>query len=390
MRTKTKVVLVIFLLALIAGGVVLSQWNASRTAAETSASSVPGKAPGGVPVSVTTTIVKKQDLPVTVVANGTVVALQAVDVRAQVNSTVTAIHFKEGQTVAKGALLFTLDNRGEAAAQTRADAQITKSRSDYANAERNLKRQRELFEQKFISQAALDTAINQVELLKGQLAVDQASADVTRVAKSLTEIRAPFSGRTGAINVRVGSLTQPTGAPMVTISQIDPIAVSFALPERELAYVQQAFAKGEVPISIDASATRPQTVVGKLSFIESTIDTASGTIPMKATFANSNLSLWPGMFVSVSVPTRVIAGASVVPVQTVQTGPERKFVYAVSADNIATIQPVEVTLIQGGFAAVTGVAPGTRVVVEGAQNVRPKGPVKEEGKSAPSSPAQTK
>jgi RND family efflux transporter MFP subunit len=407
MRTKTKVVLVVCLLAFIAGGVALSQWNTSRSAAESPANGTPGKAAGGAPVSVTTTMVKKQDLPVTVSANGTVVALQVVDVRAQVNSTVTAIHFKEGQTVAKGAPLFTLDGRGEAAAQTRAEAQITKSRSDYANAERNLKRQRELFEQKFISQAALDTAINQVELLRGQLAVDQASGDVTRVAKSLTEIRAPFSGRTGAISVRVGSLTQPAGSPMVTISQIDPIAVSFALPERELAYVQQSFAKGDVPISIDASATRPQAVVGKLSFIESTIDTASGTIPMKATFANSNLSLWPGMFVSVSVPTRVIADASVVPVQAVQTGPERKFVYAVSGDNIATIQPVEVTLIQGGFAAVTGVAPGTRVVVEGAQNVRPKGPVKEEGKPSksevttdakatapektdPSSPAKTK
>lgn len=390
MRTNTKVALVVCLIAIAGGGVAFSQWNASRAIAEPPANGAPGKATGGAPVSVTTTIVKKQDLPVAVVANGTVVALQAVDIRAQVNSTVTAIHFKEGQTVAKGALLFTLDSRSEAAAQSRADAQITKSRSDYANAERNLKRQRELFEQKFISQAALDTAINQVELLKGQLAVDQASADVTRVAKSLTEIRAPFSGRTGAISVRVGSLTQPTGAPMVTISQIDPIAVSFALPERELAYVQQSLAKGEVPISIDASATRPQAVVGKLSFIESTIDTASGTIPMKATFANSNLSLWPGMFVNITVPTRTINDASVVPVQAVQTGPERKFVYAVSAENIATIQPIEVTLIQGGFAAVTGVAPGTRVVVEGAQNVRPKGSVKEEEKSAPPSPAQTK
>jgi RND family efflux transporter MFP subunit len=239
-----------------------------------------------------------------------------------------------------------------------------------------------LFEQKFISQAALDTATNQVDLLKGQLAVDQASAEVSRVAKSLTEIRAPFTGRSGAISVRVGSLVQPTGAALVTISQIDPIAVSFGLPERERAAVQQSLATGEVAVSVTLPDAQKQTLVGKLSFVESTIDTASGTIPMKATFANAGYPLWPGMFVNVTIPTRTIVDAAVVPVQAVQTGPERKFVYVVSAENVATIRPVEVTLIQGGLAAITGVAPGTRIVVEGAQNVRPNGVVREGGGKA--------
>ncbi|MEI6738578.1 MAG: efflux RND transporter periplasmic adaptor subunit, partial [Pseudomonadota bacterium] len=319
----------------------------------------------------------QQALPVTVITNGTVVPLQAVDIRAQINSTVQAIHFKEGQTVNQGDLLFTLDNRTEDAAQKRAEAQATKSRNDYANAERALKRQRDLYDQKFISPAGLDTVVNQADLSKGQLAVDEASAEVARVAKTLTEIRAPFKGRTGAINIRVGSLVQPTGTALVTISQIDPIAITFALPERELPYVQQAFAKGDVPISAELAGAQKQTLVGKLSFVESTIDTASGTIPMKATFANNAFTLWPGMFVNISAPTRIIAKANVIPVQAVQTGPERKFVYVVSTDNKASMQPVEVLRIQSGLAVVTGVAPGTRIVVEGAQNVRPNGAVVE-------------
>jgi RND family efflux transporter MFP subunit len=389
MRTKSKVGLAVIAVALVGGGVGYMQWNGARTAAQTTTSAAngtqngtPGKtAGGGAPVSVTTTLVKNQTLPVTAVANGTVVALQSVDIRAQVNATIKAIHFKEGVTVKKGDLLFSLDNRTEEAAQKRADAQVVKSQSDYTNAERTLKRQRELFEQKFISQAALDTATNQVDLLKGQLAVDQASAEVSRVARSLTEIRAPFTGRSGAISVRIGSLVQPTGAALVTISQIDPIAVSFGLPERERAAIQQSMDKGDVAVSVELegeqSQKQKQALVGKLSFVESTIDSTSGTIPMKATFANPGYPLWPGMFVNVTIPTRSIADAAVVPVQAVQTGPERKFVYVISAENVATIRPVEVTLIQGGLAAITGVAPGTRIVVEGAQNVRPNGVVRE-------------
>ncbi|MEO8384255.1 MAG: biotin/lipoyl-binding protein, partial [Betaproteobacteria bacterium] len=139
--------------------------------------------PANAPVSVTTALVKQQDLPVTVIANGSVVALQAVDIRAQVASVISVIHIAEGQTVNKGDILFTLDARTEEANLRKAEAQVIKSKSDLANSDRNLIRQRELFQQKFISQAALDTAINQADLLKGQLAVDEAAAEASRVAR---------------------------------------------------------------------------------------------------------------------------------------------------------------------------------------------------------------
>jgi RND family efflux transporter MFP subunit len=330
-------------------------------------------------VSVTTATVKQQDLPVIVIANGSVVALQAVDIRAQISSVIASIHVAEGQTVNKGDLLFVLDARTEEANLRKAEAQLIKSRSDLANTERNLARQRELFQQKFISQSALDTAINQADVLKGQLAVDEAAAEASRVARSFTQIRAPFAGRTGAISVRVGSLVQPNTQALVTISQIDPIGVSFALPERELPHVQQAIAKGALPVTIELAAPKKQTVTGKLTFIESTVDSASGTIAMKAAFANGEKLLWPGMFVNVSLSTRTLPDAMVVPVQAVQSGPERRFVYVVGEGNKVSYVPVEVMLIQAGLAAVKGVAAGARVVVEGGQNVRKDSTITEAG-----------
>jgi RND family efflux transporter MFP subunit len=358
-------------------------WTSSRPNA---GATVAARA-GGAPVSVTTALVKQQDLPVIVIANGAVVALQAVDIRAQVASVIEAIHIKEGQTVGRGDLLFTLDARTEEANLRKAEAQVIKSKSDLSNTERNLVRQRELFQQKFISQSALDTAINQADVLRGQLAVDEAAAEASRVARTFTQIRAPFAGRTGAISVRVGSLVQPNTQALVTISQIDPIGVSFALPERELPHVQRAIAKGSLPVNIELSAPQQQTLVGKLTFIESTVDSASGTIAMKAAFANPDKSLWPGMFVNVSLSARTLPGALVVPVQAVQTGPERKFLYVVAEGNKVLNVPIEVELIQAGVAAIKGVAIGARVVVEGAQNVRKDSTVAESapgggGKSA--------
>lgn len=367
---------------IIAGG---GWWAGGRNDANVGTAS-PGaagatKAAGG-PVSVTTAIVRQQDLPVTVIANGAVVALQAVDIRAQISSIVQAIHVREGHNVGKGDLLFTLDARTEEANLRKALAQAAKSKSDLANAERNLIRQRELFQQKFISQSALDTALNQADVLRGQLAVDEAAVEASRVARSFTEIRAPFSGRTGAISVRVGSLVQPSAQssqPLVTISQIDPIGVSFALPERELAHVQRAMAGGPLPVNIELSAPRNMTLTGKLTFVESTVDSASGTIAMKAAFANGERLLWPGMFVNVLLSARTMPGALVVPVQAVQSGPERKFVYVIGDGNKVTNVPIEVELNQAGLAVVKGVPAGAKVVVEGAQNVRKDSVVAEGG-----------
>ncbi len=347
---------------------------------------VPGAAKGGgggAPVTVALATVTQRDMPVQTIANGSVVSMQSTEIRAQTTSTVKALHIAEGQQVAKGDLLISLDARTDEANLKRAEAQVVKTRSDLANAERNFVRQKDLFDRKFISQAALDTASTQLDVLKGQLAVDMAALEAAKVSLTLTEIRAPFAGRTGSISVRPGAVVQPNSAPMLTVTQLDPIYVSFALPERELPAIQRAQAAGAVPVSITLNAPGNPSMDGKLAFIENTVDSGAGTIAMKAVFSNKDRQLWPGMFVNVTLTTRTIKDAMVLPVQAVQTGPERQFVFVldepVEGGFKVKAQPIKVDVTQSGFVAISGVKPGTRVVAEGAQNVRP-GAIVREGK----------
>ena len=339
---------------------------------------------------VVSAVVVQQDVPVTLTAKGTVSALQTVEVRAQISATVKAVHIKEGQFVRRGEPLFTLDTRTEAANLSKAEAQLTKDQADLTNAERNIERQRELFRQKFISQAALDTAQNQVDSMRGQLAINQAAAAASRVARSFGEITAPIAGRSGSISVYPGSLVQPSGAALVNITQIDPIHVSFTLPESELAALQQRVALGEVPVSANLEGAGQETTKGRLVFIDNLVDTASGTIRLKAEFQNADNRLWPGMFVRVTLAPRILVGALTVPVQAVQAGPEKKFVYVIGGDNKVTLTPVNVRLIQDARAVIEGVTPAARVVVEGAQNLRPGSVVAEAASADPNKNPQKK
>lgn len=356
-------------LAVVATALATWYWMGARSQEAQGARRAPAA------VVVTTAPAEARDVPVRLTANGTVTAVQSVDLRAQITSTVQKVNITEGQSVHAGELLFTLDSRTEEANLKKAQAQVQKDRADLATAQRNLVRNRELFQQHFISQAALDTAQNQVDTLTGQLAIDLAAVEATRVARAFTEIRAPFAGRTGVINVRAGSLVQPSAAaattaspPLVTVTQIDPITVAFTLPEKELAALQQALAKGAVTAMASAGS---ESFRGRVIFVDNAVDTASGTIKVKAEFANSQAKLWPGMYVNVSLSPRTLQNATVVPAQAVQTGPDNRFVYVVGADRKAVARPVSLAYVEQGIAVVEGIAPGARVVVEGAQNVRP-------------------
>ena len=169
-----------------------------------------------------------------------------------------------------------------------------------------------------------------------------------------------------------GSLVQPNDA-LVNITQIDPINVSFTLPEREFVPLQQALAHGDVPVEVALDAGQKQTRKGKLIFIDNVVDTASGTILLKAEFPNADSHLWPGMFVTVTLVPRTLEDALSVPVQAVQNGPERKFLYVVGDNSQVHSLPVNVLLIQDGHCGYQGegIMQGMRVVVEGAQNLRP-------------------
>jgi RND family efflux transporter MFP subunit len=353
------------------------------------ASQAKGARKAGGPVAVVTALVESRDVPVRLTANGTVTSLQSVDLRSQITSTVKQVHIREGQAVKAGELLFTLDAGTEEANLKKARAQVEKDQADLATAERNLQRQKELFRQKFVSQAALDTVQNQVDTLTGQLAIDRAAVEAARVALAYTEIRAPFPGRTGLINVRAGSLVQPSGnssttasPPLVTITQVDPIDVAFTLPERELPGLQQALAAGPLQATAQSPASDEKST-GRVVFVDNAVDTATGTIRLKAEFDNPKAKLWPGMFVNVQVSPRVIRNASVVPAQAVQTGPERRFVFVVDGDHKVAEQPVSLAYVEQGLAVVDGVKPGARVVVEGAQNLRPGSVIAESERNGP-------
>lgn len=352
----------VLLVAVIAGAWAWrSQSNATNTGS-----------PGAEAVQVVTAAVTRNDVSVRLTANGQVSAQQMVAVRPQLSAMVRSVDIKEGQYVHKGQRLFTLDARTEDANLSKTEGQLAKSAADLRNAERNLERQRELFRQNFISRAALDVAENQAEGLRAQLLIDQATMQANRIARGFSEITAPIAGRTGAIPVYQGSLVQPNDI-LVSITQIDPINVSFTLPESEFGSLQEALAKGEVPVNAILEGAEKETRKGRLVFVDNVVDTASGTIALKAEFPNADSHLWPGMFVTVILAPRMLPGALTVPVQAVQHGPERKFVYVIGEDSKAKPLPVEVRLIQGGFAAIEGkgVEPGIRVVIEGSQNLSP-------------------
>ncbi|HET7402381.1 MAG TPA: efflux RND transporter periplasmic adaptor subunit [Usitatibacter sp.] len=348
------------------------------------------------PVVVVTAMAEARDVPVKLLANGTVTALQSVDLRAQITSTVREVHIREGQNVKAGELLFSLDAGTEQANLKKALAQVEKDRADLATAQRNLQRQRDLFEQKFIAQAALDTAQNQVDTLNGQLGIDLAAVEGAKVARAYTEIRAPFSGRTGLINVRAGSLVQPgqnnaasgsgaatTGSlPLVTVTQVDPISVAFTLPEKELPALQQALRQGPVE-AVATPQSGGESFKGRIVFVDNAVDTTTGTIRLKAEFDNPQARLWPGMYVTVLVSPRTLQKATVVPAQAVQTGPENRFVYVVDGEHKVAPRTVKLGYVEQGFAVVDGISPGMRVVTEGAQNLRPGSVVAEAERASP-------
>jgi RND family efflux transporter MFP subunit len=363
MRSSLRLTMAGIVLAALAGGAWV--WR-SHSAATDIGKKIPEA------IQVVTTLIARGDVPVRLMANGIVSAQQTVPVRPQLSAMIRGVHIREGQFVQSGERLFTLDARTEDANVSRTEGMLAKSRVELRNAERNLERQRELFEQHFISQAALDVAQNQVDSLRAQLAVDQATVQANRIARGFTEIRAPIAGRTGAITVHQGSLVQPNDA-LVNITQIDPINVSFTVPEREFVPLQEALKRGDVPVEVALDAGQKQTRKGKLIFIDNVVDTASGTILLKAEFPNADSHLWPGMFVTVALVPRTIENALSVPVQAVQNGPERKFLYVVGDNSKVHSLPVNVLLIQEGSAVISGegIMQGMRVVVEGAQNLRP-------------------
>jgi RND family efflux transporter MFP subunit len=359
-------------------------WSGSgdRAAAKTAATSGPAGAPGqGAPAAlVTLATAERQDVPVTVQVNGSVVSLNSVDLRPQVTNTVRAVHVKEGQFVKAGQLLFTLDDRADQANLARARAQQKRDEATLADLERQYRRSQELLAQNFISKSASDATLSQLEAQRAAVAADRAAVQSAQVALDYATLRAPIAGRIGAINIYPGTLVQPALS-LVTITQLDPIAVSFPVPEANLQDLLAA-ARGGAPIEALVTG-RKEPLTGVLNFVDNTVDPQIGTVRAKAEFANADQALWPGQFVATRVTVRTLAGVTVVPAAALVMLPEGATLYVVDQADTATRRKVQVLHTFGTKAAVSGLEPGERVVIEGSQNVRPGGKVRIDAKPVP-------
>ncbi len=332
-------------------------------------------AAGAPPITVSTVRAQKRDLPVLIKTTGIVTPLNSVDVRAQVSSVVARVHIREGQFVKAGEPLFTLDARSDEANVAKASAQLAKDKAALEDAQRQAARARQLLAQNFISQGALDTSTAQVDALLATLAADQAALDASRVALSYSRISAPHAGRAGAINVFPGSAVLANQTPLVTITQLAPIAVAFTLPQRNLGDALASLKDGGAAVSATL-ADGAGSFQGRLKFVDNAVDASSGTLKVKAVFDNADGKLWPGAFVEISQTVRTLKDAVVVPQAAIIQGVRGTGLYILEGGK-AVLKPVKVVYAQDNDAAVSGVSAGEPVILEGRQNLRPGSSVSE-------------
>lgn len=365
--------------------------DAKAADAKAGADAKGGRPPGGGavppppsgPIPVSTVRAERRSLPVVVEATGTVVPVLTVDVKPQVSSVVKTVHVKEGQFVKAGEPLFTLDARVDEANVEKLRAQMVRDQTALADLERVLARNTELRERNFVSQAVVDSAQAQVDAQRATVAADRAAIEAARVPLGYARIVAPASGRVGAIGSWPGAAVIANQTTLLTVTQIDPIDVSFSVPQRWLQEVLGALGTGHAPVTIRLPEAKTA-LTGTLVFVDNAIDASSGTVRVKARFANAPSTLWPGAFVKTSLEIGSIDDAVIVPQASIVRGPRGTFVFTV-VDGKAVPRPVEIVGARGDDAAVRGgVKPGDAVVLDGRQNLRPGWPVVDP--SAPKGP----
>ena len=327
-------------------------------------------APPPPPVPVTVGVAERRAVPFELLATGSVEPLQAVAVQPQVSGPITRIAFREGQDVTRGQVLFQIDPRPFQAALARAEAILRRDRAQAANAEQEARRYAELAEQEYVTAQQHDQASTTAAAAAATLAASEAAVAEARLNLQYATIRAPIAGRTGSLRVREGNLVRAGDAqPLVRINQIRPILVRFAVPASNLPLVQQYRGEGLVVRAEPVGGGRASE--GELTFVDNAVDTATGTILLKATFSNEDGALWPGAFVNVRLRLYVDENALTVPARAVVEGQQGSYVFVVQPDSSAATRPVRVDRTAGGLAIVSGeLQPGERVVTDGQLRLR--------------------
>jgi RND family efflux transporter MFP subunit len=381
---KSSLAYVVGAIAILGGGVWYATHGDSGAAQAGGAQSKSGNGPQG-PTTVSVIAPTRRDVAVVLQANGTVTPVSTVDLHPQTTSTISKVHIKEGQFVKSGELMFSLDDRSQRANVQKAQAQVARDRATLADAERQYQRALDLLEQKFVAQGAVDTLKSQVDSARALLEADIAAARAVGVDASYTAIRAPMTGRVGAINVYPGSLVQLETS-LTTVTQLDPINVAFTLPESALGSLLEAKQRGTVPVKVTLGGSDKE-INGALSFIDNTVDPVAGVIRVKAQFDNKGSSLWPGQYVNTQLVSHVIKDATVIPQNAIISNTRGTFVYAVDSDQSAKVVNIKRLHSFGDNAAVSGLSGTEKIIVDGKQNLRPGGKVRIAGADKPADPA---
>ena len=310
-------------------------------------------------------------MPILVNAIGTVQSIATVMIKSRVDGEIAKVHFEEGQEVSEGDILFTLDDRGVRAQLQQAEANLERDRAQLERLKLEVTRQTDLAHRGVASVQKLEDVTTSVAVAEATVRASEAAVENARVNLAYTTIRAPITGRTGAISLKRGNVvkamdTAPTVVPLVTITQLRPIYVSLTVPERYLSDLRAAMAAGPVPVVVAVRGQEGAPITGTLTFIDNQVDVTTGTISLKAKFANDDERLWPGQFVNVTLTLGVQENAIVVPSAAIQAGPNGPYVFLIRPDSTAELRLVQInrtlndrTVIAGGLAA------GDRVVVDG-------------------------
>jgi multidrug efflux system membrane fusion protein len=321
--------------------------------------------PQTVPVSVAT--VERRDLPVYMTGLGSVTAFNTVAVKSRVDGQLVRVAFREGQEVKKGDLLAVIDPRPYQVALDQAQATLLKDQSQLKNAQLDLERYKGLVGAGVVSHQQVDTQEALAGQLKGTVQADQAAIENVKLNLTYCHITAPVDGRVGLRLVDTGNMVHANDTnPLLVITQLQPIAVIFTLPEDSLPVVAQHMRAGALRVEAFSRDNVTKLATGSLLTIDNQIDQSTGTGKLKAIFDNHERALWPNQFVNVRLLLEVRKNSTVVPAAAVQRGPQGTFAYVVKGNNTVEVRPVTLALTQGNVTAINqGIAPGEVVVTDG-------------------------
>jgi membrane fusion protein, multidrug efflux system len=321
--------------------------------------------------SVVADIVVEMEAPIEVTAIGTVQPIAAVMVKSRIDGEITQVHFEEGQEVKEGDLLFSLDDRAARAQLRQSEANLERDRAQLQRFHQEVARQTGLARSGVASAQKLEDTMTSEAVFEATVRAAEAAVETARVIVNYTTIRAPITGRTGSVAFKRGNIVKAVDTaqvvlPLVTITQIRPIYVVFTIPERHLADLRAAQALGLLPVTATIPDQPQSPVTGTLTFIDNQVDAATGTISLKATFANDDIRLWPGQFVSTTLRLGIQANAIAAPSVGIQIGQNGPYVFLLKDDSTVELRLVRVGRTVGGKTVImAGLAVGDRIVVDG-------------------------